>query len=60
MNAIDVVMWPIQKIIGVRNMPYIFLGLSILMVILILIRFLSLVEAHFIAFIFKNIYNLIN
>ena len=25
MHAIDVIMWPIQKIIGVRNMPYIFL-----------------------------------
>ena len=25
MNAIDIIMWPIQKIIGVRNMPYVFL-----------------------------------
>ena len=25
MHAIDIIMWPIQKIIGVRNMPYIFL-----------------------------------
>ena len=25
MQAIDLIMWPIQKIIGVRNMPYIFL-----------------------------------
>ena len=25
MNAIDLIMWPIQKIIGVRRMPYIFL-----------------------------------
>lgn len=25
MHAIDLIMWPIQKIIGVRNMPYIFL-----------------------------------
>ena len=25
MHAIDLIMWPIQKIVGVRNMPYIFL-----------------------------------
>ena len=25
MQTIDIIMWPIQKIIGVRNMPYIFL-----------------------------------